>query len=268
MTFPPAQPMPGYPPEPLPVSPTRAISYGWNKFAQNPWTWILAVLVAFLLILTLVGIVVAGAMLARGAILELEGRKPRLREFFGGINWGPAIGVQLLAWLIVMIPAVIAGALVGAAFAVGQDALTITVAIIVTVAAVAAVLVLQFLTFLAIFFVVDGRAGAIGAVRASIEVTRRNAGPLLLLAILNYAVIWVGSMACYVGLFVAYPIYLIAAGYGYRVVTGGAVSPDRPQMVMPPPGFGPPPGYGWYPPAGSQGPGGFPPPPPPPPQVQ
>jgi uncharacterized membrane protein len=221
--------IPPYPTYEVPASPsaqsaaTGAVAFGWQKFTQNWRTWILAMLVCFLLAITIVGVLFIGPAARRGALLEIDGHQPRVRDFFKNVNWGPAVVAEILVYILPMVPIVLLGIpVVVVVRYLGEIAGGIALVAFVLVSLIASTAIM-FFSYLTPYFVVDRRCGPIAAVKASAEITRSNAKPFLLLALLNQAILIVGTFACYVGLLAAYPIVLVSAAYAFRVALNGPV---------------------------------------------
>ncbi len=122
---------------------------------------------------------------------------------------------------------------------------------------------------LASFYVVDQGMDPIAAMKASWSATSGQKGKLFLFGLVGALLILGGCVACYLGLFVAFPllmvgyatIYLRLSGQwgGGMGAPGGMYGPAGGGGYGPPPGgYGPPGGGGYGPPGGG---GGFGPPP-------
>jgi hypothetical protein len=205
-----------------------AISYGWAKYKANAGAWIaiclLAVVVSWFvqfafsgfrfetdyssggaaalsLVGTLVSFIVSTlfrAAFTNGALAELDGNRPAIGTFFNFKNLSAVFIVAIL---------------VGIATAVGFVLLIIPGIIVL------------YLTWYALTFAIDREQDAITAIKSSFELTSKNVGSLLLLALACFGLNVVGVILCFVGLLVTIPVTLIASTYAYRVLTGGQVSP-------------------------------------------
>lgn len=227
---------PGFPPpmsppsieQPPQLSVGDALSYGWNKFRGNIGPWILIALISVVVngvvnfvfggfdttkitastaILSIVGLVVSfvvgvlfQAAYIRGALEEIDGRKPRLGEFFRWSNLGVVFGLAIVVGLIVTVGLVIV---------------------------IVPGLVLLYLTWYAVTFAIDRGDGLGAALSNSFRLTGQNVGKLLPLAIVCALLNVVGALLCLVGLLVSIPVTLIAGTYAFRVLTGGVVSPAK-----------------------------------------
>jgi hypothetical protein len=204
-----------------------AIGYGWAKYKANAGAWIavclLAVVVSWFVqfafsgfrfetdysggaaVLSLIGTLVSfivstlfRAAVTNGALAELDGNRPAIGTFFNFKNLSAVFIVAIL---------------VGIATAIGFVLLIIPGIIVL------------YLTWYALTFAIDREQDAITAIKSSYELTSKNAGSLLLLALACFGLNVVGVILCFVGLLVTIPVTLIASTYAYRVLTGGQVSP-------------------------------------------
>jgi uncharacterized membrane protein len=237
MTEPPTQP-PTPPPSPPSAAsyddgryrPRAALSYGWEKFADNPATLMVPMIVVFVgllvtgLALELVlarvrlgdgatgGLLVSGlscavlflvfqllaAGLYRGALRVVDGRSFAFGELFEG--WDRT-------------QVVIAGVLTAAAVGVG------------TVLCVVPGLVIAFLTQFTLLFVVDRGLTAVDAVKASVRLVAAHPGVTAVFYLLSAAATALGALLCGIGLLVTVPVVLIGSAYTFRRLQGGPVAP-------------------------------------------
>ncbi|OBK20159.1 hypothetical protein, partial [Mycobacterium asiaticum] len=102
-------------------------------------------------------------------------------------------------------------------------------------------LIITFFGQFAIAFAVDKGLSPVDAIKASIATVRANLGPSALSWLVQYAVVLVGEIACFIGLVAALPVASLIQVYTYRKLTGGQVVEDQQQQQ---PGYqaGPPPG--------------------------
>ncbi|MFL0580519.1 hypothetical protein [Dietzia sp. 179-F 9C3 NHS] len=224
-------PNPGYG-EPMPpgqlsqrgrISAPEVVGAAWRLFTGNPLPWILIVLISLLasgatsflgqpiefdpetletttnqlgIVSTLISFVVGllvQAVTIRGALLEVDGHKPSIGDFFKLHNFG---------WFVV------AAILVGIAVFVGLFALLI------------GALVVSFFLYWTDLFVIDRNMTATDAMKSSFNAIKSDGGNLLALAALNVLIVIAGALALFVGLFVAIPVATLASTYAYRVITG------------------------------------------------
>ncbi|MEZ7239314.1 hypothetical protein QYS60_16290 [Rhodococcus sp. GXMU-t2271] len=213
-----------------------ALSYGWRKFSENVGGWLslagvivvaalvfgalmfgvvmastttdrygdttgmsgvgIAVMIV-LIVAFVIGMLVVQAAGVRGALYELDGHKPALKDFFRVGSLGPILLASLLIAL---------GTLLGSLVIVGG-------------------IVVAFLTVWTLHFVIDQRQDAVTAIKSSASAAAANVGQLILLWLVLSAINFVGALLCYVGLLVTVPVTTIAYAYAYRVATGGRVAP-------------------------------------------
>jgi len=214
-----------------------AISYGWRKVTSNLGPWILVALIflainvawswisggfdqlqdqydftdtnAFAVtgitftsvLLGIVGTVIGyliTAFFTRGALDEVDGRRPDVAAFF---RIGNVLNV-LLAALIV-------GILAGIGF------------VLCILPGFAVLLFSPFVYYVAL----DQNRDAITAVRTSFSLVAKNFGQVFLLLLALFGINIVGAIPCGLGLFVTIPLSYVAVGYAYRRLTGGVPAP-------------------------------------------
>ncbi len=160
----------------------------------------------YVLISAVFGLVVAvvEAVFIRAALLVTAGRRPQFGEFFQFPNFNGVVltalllaAVQLVLSLVSWIP------LLGWALS----------------------LVVNFLLFFTLFFVVDKHLSPVDAVRASVELIRRNLNVVVLLYLLVVVTVIVGAALCGLGLLVAIPVALVASACIYKQLLGEPVAP-------------------------------------------
>ncbi|EYT61827.1 hypothetical membrane protein [Dietzia sp. UCD-THP] len=195
------------------VSATDSIGAGWQMFKNNPLPWVLIMLIMFLAngvgswiqnsqsasvsfvgsILTIAVSLVFQAFLIRGALLEVDGHKPEIGDFFKLHNFGAFV---------------IAAILVAIATTIGFILLIIPG------------IVIAFFLYWTLHFVVDRNMTAIDAMKSSVNAIKSDAGNLFALALLNILIVIAGALALLVGLLVAAPVAALASVYAYRTITG------------------------------------------------
>ncbi|GAA1715920.1 hypothetical protein [Dietzia cercidiphylli] len=195
------------------VSATDAIGAGWQMFKNNPLPWVLVTLAMFLAngiassisnsqsmsvaflgsILTIAVSFLFQAFVIRGALLEVDGHKPEIGDFFKLHNFGAFA---------------IAAILVGIATTIGFVLLIIPG------------LVVAFFLYWTLHFVVDRNMTAIDAMKSSVNAIKSDAGNLFALAVLNILVVVAGFLALFVGLLIAIPVATLASVFAYRTITG------------------------------------------------
>ena len=212
----------GGPPGSGNYNPTEAISYGWKAFRANPGPLLAAT--ALVLVVTIVIQVIAemfsndsffnpvgmvftvlgslvgmvlGAAAIRISLDVVDGREVNLNNMFN------------FDWLQVIIASVILS-------------IATTIGLILCIVPG---LVILFLTFLTNYFIVARGEDAITAIKSSVELTKNNIGPLLVLTLLAFACMIAGFVACCIGIFVAYPVVTVATAYTFRTLQNEPVRP-------------------------------------------
>ncbi len=206
-----------------------AVSYGWQRFKANAGTWIGVVLIAAVIqgvlnlllgpesgyrmdaaresvwsfgvifgsiITTVVGYLI-NAALVRGALHEVDGRRPSLGSFFQFTNVLNIILVSIL---------------VGLMAAIGILLFLIPGLIVI------------FLSWWALHFVIDRHESAITGIGSSFRAISSQVGPVFLLALALIGINILGAIPLGLGLLITIPVTMIASTYAYRVVSGGGVA--------------------------------------------
>lgn len=195
------------------IAATDAIGAGWQLFKNNPLPWVLItlamgianVIVSFISNSNSAGLAFIGSLLSiavalvfqafmiRGALLEVDGHKPEIGDFFKLHNFG---------WFVV------AAIIVGVATTIGLILLVIPG------------IVIAFFLYWTFNFVVDRNMTAMDAVKSSFNAIKSDGGNLFLLAILNTLIVIAGFIALFVGLLIAAPVAALASMVAYRAITG------------------------------------------------
>ncbi|MBD5787924.1 hypothetical protein IF650_17330 [Cellulosimicrobium terreum] len=210
-----------------------AISFGWRKVIANLGPWILVALIfiavniawswitggfdqfqdqydfsdtnafavtgitftsiLFGIIGTVIGYLIT-AFFTRGALDEVDGRRPPVAAFF---RVGNVLNV-ILAALIVGI-------------------LTFVGFVLCILPGFAVLLFSVFVYYVAL----DQGTDAITAVRTSFSLVAKNFGQMFLLLLALFGINILGAIPCGLGLFVTIPLSYVAVGYAYRRLTGG-----------------------------------------------
>jgi len=211
----------------------EAISYGWRKVTSNLGPWILVALIFIAvnvawswitggfdrfqdqydftdtsfaavsgitfasILLGLVGTVIGyliTAFFTRGALEEVDGRRPDVAAFF---RIGNVVNV-LLAALIVGILSYIG----------------------LFLCILPGLAVLLFSVFV-YYVALDQGVDAITAIRTSFSLVAKNFGQVFLLLLALFGINILGAIPCGLGLFVTIPLSYVAVGFAYRRLTGG-----------------------------------------------
>lgn len=217
-----------------------ALSYGWRKFAENPWPFILMILmiaglilVSYLVEVAVIGAIIAGASSASSLTvgLILVGLTPLIPTFVGlalgiglvrasidtvrglPVTFGRSfrragIGQYLAFWGLLF-----AGALV---LVVALSFLQAIGTVLIILAAVAS----SVLTLYAPYLILDRGMSAIAALRASCAMAAANLGQTFVNVLVLGVVSSVGGLLCGVGVFVTGPLTLIALASMYMSAQG------------------------------------------------
>jgi len=214
-------------------SPTSAIGYGFGKFKDNAGAFILLALLAVGtgIVISVIGSIVTGG----DALFSYDSDGFQFSPLAGLFNILGQVAVTLFG------AALIRGAFdavdgrevtLSSMFERWDKLQVLVVALIVsvltTIGFVLCVLpafVVIFLTWFAMYFVVERGQDAVTAIKSSFSFTSSHVGPLLLLALLSFLCFVAGALACLVGLLVAYPVVTVAAAYSYRRLQGQPVAP-------------------------------------------
>jgi hypothetical protein len=207
-----------------PLAPTTvdvgsAFSYAWKKFQQYTGPLLLIALfvalvylvfalisfsvdsvagrVVFEVISFFVGQVVTLG-LYRAALMVTAGETPELGKVFTTDRLGEFIIGSLLYALIVVVGLILC-----------------------IVPGVIAAVMLYFYGF----YILDRNLSATDALRASYDLVRTHAGPVVALLLVALLVYFVGFLLCGIGVLVTGPIALIMVAYGYRVLNNEPVAP-------------------------------------------
>ena len=215
-----------------PFSATSAIGSAWQLFAANWAPWVIITLLLLVVsgglnvgttllmdpyssdvdpasvlgvsfgstLLVWIFSLVLSAFMLRGALLEVDGRRPALGDFFTLTNFWQYLLVSVLVTVFVFL---------------GLFALI-----------VGAMVVQCFLDWAGLF-TLDRDQDAMEAIKSSFATIKANATELFLLAILNTGLSIAGVMLCGVGVLVTTPLTLLASVYAYRMLTGPSGYADR-----------------------------------------
>jgi uncharacterized membrane protein len=246
---------PNQPPPPGPAAPMGsssgwsigdALSYGWAKFQANAAQFIIGGLILF------VGLIVVGAIsfgiqsaLINGAECSTD---PDTGVFScdGGSGFIASLFVSAISAALFFIVAQIIGAgLIRGALGVTEgrpfqfsevlktDKIgpVIITSLIIGAGTFVGVLlcylpglIFAFVTQWSLFFVVDKGLAPIEAIKASIDLVRKNLTDTLIWYIVGGLVAGLGAIACGVGLLVTIPIFLVGGAFTYKKLTGQQVA--------------------------------------------
>ncbi len=176
----------------------------WSQWIFNDSTIMRAVLNIVSLFVSLV--ITIG--LIRAALIILDGGQPRIEDVLSTRDLLTYLAASVMVWILVVvglflciIPGLIAGFL------------------------------MQFFGYA----IVDKKTAEgpapmsdpVGALRTSYQVVSRNAGDLIVLALLCIVLNVAGALLCGVGLLVSLPVTAIGVAYAWRFFTGGRIAPQN-----------------------------------------
>lgn len=223
-----------------------AVSYGWAKFQQNMGQMIIASLAIF------AGAVVIG-LLYLFAIVPLSSAdsdyNARTGEYTYDDGWPFLLTFVIMAVVGVLFfiyAQVIGAGLIREAIGVTEGRPFTTAGVfkfqnignvIVTSLLVGAGtfvgyllcfipgIIFAFLSMYSLFFVVDKNLSPVDAIKASIDLTKNNVGSAIIWYLVAVVIIFVGELACFVGLLVAIPVVLVGSAFTYKKLSGQPVAP-------------------------------------------
>jgi uncharacterized membrane protein len=232
-----------------PAEAGAAITYGWNKFKENWGEIIVALIVGFVIIVVLaaIGFFVQRSLTDTGSCTVKFTDNGITRT--GGCE-SPSFFVQLLAaglfqflvWIgqaalqLFIIRAtlmLIRGERLDASrimttenlggYIVGAIIVGILTFVGFILCIVPGILVI-FFTFFWGYFLVDKNMAPMDAITASYNLVKDNVGQVVVFVLLSWVVMFVGVIACGVGIIVAWPVVIIATGYMYKRLQGEPVA--------------------------------------------
>jgi uncharacterized membrane protein len=206
-----------------------ALGYGWRKFTQNLGPILVLALIVW------VGIIVFGIL---GAIID--------RSVSDGSGlWAQQLSSAITSLLSTFIQAILGAAVVRAALDLTEGRsidvgsifsripfgpvliLAILTAVIEAVGFLLCILpglvALLFLYF-STYFLLDRNLSPVDAMKASVDLVRRNLGTALVWSIVAFVVTLVGVCLCFVGLLVTIPVATIGTAYTFKKLTGQPVA--------------------------------------------
>ncbi len=248
-----APPPPGYPAGPGFGGPGQgfnvgeAFSWAWNKFSKNAGALIVPTLVYALIIGVLGGIVYGLAFaLAPSGVTTYDSYDSGFSyEYSAGFGVASFVvialgGIVFLVLLAAISSAYIGGVLdiangvpvtAGSFFKPRQIGPVIVATLLVGIAtAIGSVLcyipglIVSIFAFFTTVALLDRNLSAIDAIKASIDIAKKNFVQVLIVWLLFSVILAVGSFLCYVGLLVAAPVAILFEVYAFRKLTGGPVA--------------------------------------------
>lgn len=174
-------------------------SYNMNtgEFDKGSGTLISMIVSGLVLGLTIVAIYLIQANLIRIVLTIADGNKPELGQLFD-FSLAPRV--------------LVAGVVVGLATFVGY-VLCILPGLLVSVA-----------TAYTLYFLVDKGQEPIESIKSSVQFIMANLGTLIVVFLASAATVFVGMLACGIGILVAAPVAMLVNAYAFRALTGGTIS--------------------------------------------
>jgi hypothetical protein len=205
-----------------------AVTYGWNKFKQDPGTWILLMVIAAVggIVVSILSAVlrgslssgIVGLLLVTGItsilqwVISVTLQMPLYRAALA-VTSGVRPTTDLLTNFDQLGPFLLTSLLIGVMVGVG------------TLFCVLPGVVLAFFSFLAPFFVLARGEQPVDAIKSSFKLINANLGPMAILALVGALLYVAGFVACLVGVLVTGPIVIIAAAYAFKAAQGELVAP-------------------------------------------
>ncbi|ADG79843.1 Integral membrane protein OS=Tsukamurella paurometabola (strain ATCC 8368 / DSM / CCUG 35730/ CIP 100753 / JCM 10117 / KCTC 9821 / NBRC 16120 / NCIMB 702349/ NCTC 13040) OX=521096 GN=Tpau_3258 PE=4 SV=1 [Tsukamurella paurometabola] len=222
-----------------------AFSWAWNKFTKNAWPLIGAML-AFAIIMAIVSSLVYWVFSLTVTNVQdvtySDGTEGPTFDLTGWSYVVGIIGVAVIIYLALLIQAsYTTGVLdiadgrkvtVGSFFkprnfgsAAGAAILTTLAIYVGLIIFIVPGIVLAFFLAYSVLFAVDKNIGGGGALKASWNAVKSNAGNSILTTFLAGLVAAAGAVLCYIGALVTGPLGQLVQVYAYRTLTGGQVAP-------------------------------------------
>lgn len=233
----------GYAPQGPRVDAGAAFSWAFSAFGRSWGAWVLGG-VAWFLVIAMVVSVVALVFGGFGALMGAGGRDTSL---FAG--FGASLAYAVVSAVAVLLGALFTGSFVSAALKVADgrpigvgdmfDFSRVGPVFVVGLLFAAANLVANLIPFLgwilsiavvylgffAYHHVLDRGLAPIDAVRASVQMQTRDVGSTILVVLLAWVAVAVGSALCGIGALVGVPVAVLLSVYAFRQLTGGPVAP-------------------------------------------
>lgn len=211
----------------------RALEDGWGALTRNFWVLCGAALfggiLSLLATITCVGFFLVVPVLYYGmyriALGALDDRAD-INDLWSGFQRYREVLAPMLAWLILMLVISMVGSIPGEilnrtmvnandpgsvifAFGLGQ-----VISLVYAMFVSARIMVAPY------FVVVEG-AGGVEAIQRSWTITSPHKGTVALLALLMYALTFVGVLACFIGMIPAMAMMIVMGASAYRQLTAG-----------------------------------------------
>ncbi|WP_246007993.1 hypothetical protein [Gordonia oryzae] len=158
-----------------------------------------AVLLGILLyVLVFVAVIYLSASMITGALRVADGQPVTVATFLKPDRLGPVVGTAIVVGLITAVGLVLC-----------------------IIPGLIAIFLLQF----SIFLVIDRKLGLGAALSASSNLARSSVSNALLTLVVAYVLSYIGTILCYIGLIVTWPLGQLFYAHCYRRLTGGYVAP-------------------------------------------
>lgn len=242
----------------------RAVRFGFKSVFSNPAVWILGTVIvglAFLVLSIMLGFLMVAldpqavmdndpwapvniiinvviSVLAwlifiaamRGALIETDGRRARLKDFFHPINAGQTAILLIIFTLLGMVLSLIVQSDTQSAVMVneltGEVALDSGLLGRLALFVIIAGLINPLYSYW-VYYTSDGRENAVGAAKNGFADAVRNYPKLLLYSVLSGVVIMVfGPLTLFLGLVIFLPVSVLISAHLYRQMSGGKVPVD------------------------------------------
>ncbi|TWU48415.1 zinc ribbon domain-containing protein [Rubripirellula reticaptiva] len=124
------------------------------------------------------------------------------------------------------------GVIAALAFAAGVgEGAAIGLILLAVLVALPLMLVMYWLLWSWAYIVIDERADWLGSLKASFAITMQNKLTSVLLIVITTMLSFAGVLACYFGLLVTTPLWMLMLGVGYLMITGQPLSDPRLRMA-------------------------------------
>lgn len=225
-----------------------AFSWAWNKFSKNVAALIVPTLVYVLIVAAVAGIFFGLAMaLAPEQVTAYDSYENGF-SYSTSASLGPAsIAMIILGYIaLLVVGAAISSAYIGGVLDIANGrpvtigsffkprligpyiVVSLLVGILTAIGSLACIipgLIVAIFLMFAHIALLDRNLSAIDAMKASVELVKANFGPAFLAWLVSIVIVFVGELACGVGVLVAIPVALLFQVYTYRRLSGGQVAP-------------------------------------------
>ncbi|WCB36715.1 hypothetical protein [Gordonia polyisoprenivorans] len=151
-----------------------------------------------LYVVVFVAIMYLSASMITGALRVADGQPVSVATFLKPDRFGPVVGTAIVVGLITAVGLVLC-----------------------IIPGLIAIFLLQF----SIFFVIDKKLGLGAAMSASTNLSRSSVSNSLLTLVVAYVLSYIGTILCYIGLIVTWPLGQLFYAHCYRRLTGSYVAP-------------------------------------------